>query len=118
MQVKISDERDAFISVASSGVKLLVKAIESNLEVHFQSMSRVSWSTWENVGDQSVYVSQIGQTLLSTAKIIKKNTSDTKYYRMFSEKLSGTLLNSIIDRMINSHVRIILDKVHVTDIQV
>jgi len=91
-QVKIIDERDSFIGVTSAGVKFLIKAVESNVDQHFMSMSRLSWASWENVGDQNAYITSIGTALLSTAKIIRKNLSGVKYYKMYCEKFTGKLL--------------------------
>lgn len=91
LQIKISEERDEFISVAGVGVKLLVRVIEANVDSHFSTMLRLPWTTWENVGDQSMYVTSIESVLQTTAKVISKNLSGVKYYKMYCEKFAGIL---------------------------
>ena len=104
-QVQMTDERDVFVryllslleqcliySVASAGIKLLVKTCEVNIDPHLVTMTKLPWISWENVGDQNTYVTSIGTYLMNIATLVQKVTGGNKYYKMFCEKFAESFL--------------------------
>ncbi len=55
-------------------------------------MTRLPWVSWENVGDQNLYVTSIGTYMLNTATLVQKYTGGNKYYKMFCEKIADSFL--------------------------
>jgi hypothetical protein len=65
---------------------MLVQAVENHYEPALQAMSKLSWGTIENVGDQSEYVSMIQGTLKTCVGTIQELITNKRYFRTFCDK--------------------------------
>ncbi|TPX70634.1 hypothetical protein SpCBS45565_g01703 [Spizellomyces sp. 'palustris'] len=91
--VNFNRERDAFLDVSSTGIKILVHGIENCVEPALNGMLKRPWGTLEAVGDQSEYVTIIAQTLMSTFTVARRTfASNTKYFRTFCDKFAESFL--------------------------
>jgi hypothetical protein len=62
--------------------------VEAAIDPALATMVRRSWATIESVGDQSDYVTTIGNALITTITPIRRNLSAAKYLKTFWDKVS------------------------------
>ncbi|CAK8671956.1 unnamed protein product [Clavelina lepadiformis] len=98
-RIDLSEDRAAFSSVISTSIQLLVQDMESACEPAFTAMSKVSWTNFEHVGDQSSYVNTITSHIKQTVPLVRASLSSArKYFTQFCIKF----VNSFIPRFISA----------------
>lgn len=60
----------AFISVIAKGIQGLVNALQNKIEPALVQMTKMPWSSWESVEDQSDYVNQISTAVLTVCEFL------------------------------------------------
>ena len=98
-EIDLSQERTAFTLVISNCIGILVQDLQTSCAIPLASMSKMSWTSIEHVGDQSTYVTAITGSLKQTIPLIRANlASARKYFTQFCIKFA----NSFIPRFISS----------------
>ncbi|KAI9208319.1 Vps53-like protein [Polychytrium aggregatum] len=90
--ISMSGESDAFVTVTGTAMRILIRGFENSIEPALVAMSKRNWGTLESVGDQSEYVTQIGNVLSASAAVLRSSLSGQKYFRTFCDKFSDSLL--------------------------
>jgi hypothetical protein len=85
-KIDLDPQRDGFYDTAAQAVGALVGGLESKLEPALISMSKLSWATWEDVGDQSNYIIEMGQAIQAYLPTVRK-TIYPMYFLNFCDKV-------------------------------
>lgn len=81
---------------------MLVQDLELVCEPALQAMTKISWLNFDNVGDQSSYVTQIIMNLKNTVPILRDNlASSRKYFTQFCIRFA----NSFIPKFIQNYYK-------------
>lgn len=92
--IDLSSSADAFISVASTAVKTLVRKTELDCEPAWREMRTIAWSKMEGVGDQSPYVNSLLQRIRDRSREILRHLSKPQYIRAYLDNLIDAIVNS------------------------
>jgi len=99
-QISFNGELDMFHSVTGNCVGLLVQELEAGCEQGLASMVKVSWSTVEQVGDQSYYVSQLVQAMRSMVPRLRDCLQTSrKYFTQFCIKFVSSFIPKFISNL-------------------
>ncbi|KAJ3413185.1 Vacuolar protein sorting-associated protein 53 [Chytridiales sp. JEL 0842] len=90
--VNFGQESEAFVNATGSALKSLVHIIETAIDPALATMMKRPWSSIESVGDQSDYITTIGNALVTSIKPIRKYLSAAKYLKTFWDKVSEAIL--------------------------
>jgi vacuolar protein sorting-associated protein 53 len=85
--VDLQSQADSFMGVASSAIRMLVKRVETELDLVWREMRNFPWAKLETVVDQSSYVAEMLRLIRSTASEILKFIHKQQYARAFSDQL-------------------------------
>jgi hypothetical protein len=85
-QISLNSEREMFLVAATNAVQALVREVNSCVYVAVQSMTKIPWSTFQAVGDQSEYVSMMSNSLFTNVKLIRKIVRSPKHFKWFCDK--------------------------------
>lgn len=85
-QINFEAEEDAFNSVASQCLSVLVSGIGTRFEAAFQEMLKIRWDIIETTGDEQAYVSVIRNVLRECGPRLAKNLSEVDF-DYFSDKM-------------------------------
>eukprot|EP00053_Salpingoeca_punica_P016055 m.149724 g.149724 ORF g.149724 m.149724 type:complete len:855 (+) comp16865_c0_seq1:404-2968(+) len=97
--INLNDEQDLYNELISNCVQLLMRSLESQLEPSLTAMTKMKWDGFEEVGDTSPYVLQMGRQITMTVPLIRANLSSSrKYFTNFCLKFA----NSFIPRVRNA----------------
>eukprot|EP00045_Choanoeca_perplexa_P013840 m.158760 g.158760 ORF g.158760 m.158760 type:complete len:855 (+) comp16474_c0_seq1:115-2679(+) len=99
-KVDMKEEQDAFNDIITTCTQVLVRALESHCEPALAIMIKTRWDSFEEVGDTSPYVSQIGKHITATVPLIRTyfGASNRKYFTNFGLKF----VNSFGPRVVAS----------------
>lgn len=98
-KIDLMPECETFSGVVANCIQLLVIDLIGSCEPAFYAMSKVSWATMQQVGDQSNYVSAIASHIKQTVPQIRDNLSSVrKYFTQFCMKFA----NSFIPRYVSA----------------
>jgi hypothetical protein len=85
--VDLQSQADSFMGVASSTIRMLVKRVETELDLVWREMRNFPWAKLETVVDQSSYVAEMLRLIRSSASEILKFIHKPQYARAFSDQL-------------------------------
>ncbi|THD20766.1 Vacuolar protein sorting-associated protein 53 [Fasciola hepatica] len=96
-EISFSAEIDGFAACRSACVHRLVSDLENAVEPHLVSMARVPWNNLVQVGDQSIFVTEIVKHLRTQVPLIR----DTLYsvratFTQICIKFAGSLITRFI----------------------
>jgi hypothetical protein len=86
-EVDLQNQADAFMGVASTSIRLLVKRVETELDMVWREMRNFPWAKLETVVDQSSYVPELLRIIRTTASDILNFLHKAQYSRAFSDQL-------------------------------
>lgn len=69
-QVNLEDAHEEFSILLNQAVHALAAGICADLRRVLQNMTKLNWSMWESVGDQSSYVNEINALLKQSLPIV------------------------------------------------
>jgi len=99
-QISFSGELDMFHSVTGNCVGLLVQELDCACDQGLASMARVSWAAVEQVGDQSLYVSQVVQAMRAMVPRLRDCLQTSrKYFTQFCIKFVSTFIPKFISNL-------------------
>jgi hypothetical protein len=95
-KISFAPEREAFMTLILTTIKVLVRGVENALEPAWASMQKINWAGVNGVGDQSHYISMMDAVLISLVPSIRNNLGQTKYFRTFCDKLTESIANRLL----------------------
>ncbi|EEH19110.2 hypothetical protein PABG_01429 [Paracoccidioides brasiliensis Pb03] len=94
--IDLQNQADAFMGVASSTVRGLVRIVEVELEPSWKEMRNKSWNRLETVSDQSSFVAILLSSAKSKSKEILEMLHKQQYARAFADNLVEHLSSNYI----------------------
>ena len=78
--VDLNEEQDSFHKVISNAIQLLVRALETQCDAALTAMTKTKWDQIEEVGDTSLYVSQMGKMIAQMVPFVRSSINNTRKY--------------------------------------
>ena len=94
--IDLQSQADAFMGIASATVRALVRKVEVDIEPTWREMRNTGWSKMESVGDQSSYVAEMLQRIISRAAEILGMLHKQQYARAFCDNVVELTANAYI----------------------
>jgi len=94
-KVNFDPERDIMWNLKTGAVQSLVTSFETQLEPSFAKMTKTNWVALQEVGDQSSYVTEVGEVMTTQFPLVRANLSLT-YYRFFGDKFAQWVVPKFI----------------------
>ncbi|XP_032525271.2 vacuolar protein sorting-associated protein 53 homolog [Danaus plexippus] len=99
-RIDLAPEQDLFHKMISNCIQLLVQDLEMACEPALQAMTKISWLHFDNVGDQSSYVTQIIMHLKNTVPNLRDNlASSRKYFTQFCIRFANSFIPKFIQNI-------------------
>lgn len=99
-KIDLTPEQDLFHKIISNCIQMLVQDLETACEPALQSMTKISWLSFDNVGDQSSYVTQIIMHLKNTVPNLRDNLSSSrKYFTQFCIRFANSFIPKFIQNV-------------------
>ncbi|CAH0716768.1 unnamed protein product, partial [Brenthis ino] len=99
-KIDLTPEQDLFHKMISNCIQLLVQDLELACEPALQTMTKISWLSFDNVGDQSSYVTQIIMHLKNTVPSLRDNlASSRKYFTQFCIRFANSFIPKFIQNI-------------------
>jgi len=96
-EINLSGELDMFHSVISNCLALLVQELETACDGALITMNKISWSSIQQVGDESNYVSQLISTWRGMVPRVRDCLSSSrKYFTQFCVKFVSNFITKFI----------------------
>ncbi|KAG5302880.1 vacuolar sorting-associated protein [Histoplasma capsulatum G186AR] len=94
--IDLQSQADAFMGIASSAVRGLVRNVEVELEPSWKEMRNTTWNKLETVSDQSSFVAVLLNSAKSKSEEILKMLHKQQYARAFADNFVEHLSNTYI----------------------
>ncbi|KAL7749580.1 Vacuolar protein sorting-associated protein 53 [Sorochytrium milnesiophthora] len=94
-KITLEPQREQFMSTVLNCVRALVKAFDTSFDPAFTLMSKMPWGTVQSVGDQSEYVTMMGNVVTEVMPTIQKGISNGKYFKTFCDKLADAFTSRL-----------------------
>lgn len=91
-EVDLENQADAFMGIASSAVRALVKNVELDIEPLWREMRNMPWGKLDSVGDSSSYVSEMCRVLRAKASEILQYIHIQRYKNSFCDNLVAEMV--------------------------
>ncbi|ORX41475.1 hypothetical protein BCR36DRAFT_468150 [Piromyces finnis] len=91
-RIDFSNQEDSFMNTITSSIKSLVRSLDLLIESCMVAMTKINWSSIESVGDQSIYVTDIGNNIFKYIQTIQKNINNNSYFKVFIDKFTESFL--------------------------
>lgn len=99
-KIDLVPEQDLFHKMISNCIQMLVQDLELACEPALQAMTKISWLHFDNVGDQSSYVTQIIMHLKNAIPILRDNlASSRKYFTQFCIRFANSFIPKFIQNV-------------------
>ncbi|GAM82759.1 hypothetical protein ANO11243_007450 [Dothideomycetidae sp. 11243] len=95
-QVDLQSQADAFMGVASTAVRTLVRKVEVDCEPAWREMRNISWSRLQSVGDQSPFMTSLIQRIRDRSSEILHHLTKPQYSRAFGDNLVDALTSAYV----------------------
>lgn len=99
-KVDLQSQADAFMGIASSTVRMLVRKVEIACEPSWREMRNTPWSKLESVGDHSTYVAELLRHFKEKSAEILKYLHKQQYARAFSDNLVDLMATTYIANIV------------------
>lgn len=101
-EVTLQSEWDLFMSVISGAINWQLRELEGACDGAFMTMSRVNWSTVNQVTGHSPYVNDLVETVSLVFESIKLLVEEKKYLRNFLDKAWSIILTRFTNALVRS----------------
>ncbi|ORX65032.1 hypothetical protein K493DRAFT_232156 [Basidiobolus meristosporus CBS 931.73] len=91
--VSLEAQREAFLGVINSCVRVLVQGIDTLCESKLNAMTKVTWGAGDTAKNQLEYVTGLGTILEENVSVIRQSITNERYFRTFCDKFVGTFIN-------------------------
>ncbi|RLN25905.1 hypothetical protein BBJ28_00025133 [Nothophytophthora sp. Chile5] len=93
--IELSQEIDTFHDVGAAAMKCIVSGLETSLDDELNALHKVNWQTWEAVGDESAYVTLMGEKLRAFVPVLRQMLSGL-YFTNFCDKFAASFVPKIL----------------------
>ncbi|KAF4140529.1 Vps53-like N-terminal domain-containing protein [Phytophthora infestans] len=93
--IELSQEIDTFQDVGAAAMKCIVAGLETSLDDDLNALHKANWQTWEAVGDESLYVTQMGEKLQTFVPVLRQMLSGL-YFTNFCDKFAASFVPKIL----------------------
>ncbi|ETM39889.1 hypothetical protein L914_13980 [Phytophthora nicotianae] len=93
--IELSQEMDTFHDVGAAAMKCIVAGLETSLDDELTALHKANWQTWESVGDESLYVTQMGEKLQAFVPVLRQMLSGL-YFTNFCDKFAASFVPKIL----------------------
>ncbi|PNS17893.1 Vacuolar protein sorting-associated protein 53 [Sphaceloma murrayae] len=100
-QVDLQSQADAFMGIASTCVRTLVRKVEVDCEPAWREMRNITWSKLPSVGDQSGFMTSMIQRMKDRSTEILANVHKPQYARAFTDNLVDALVTAYISNIVS-----------------
>ncbi|CEG46053.1 vacuolar protein sorting-associated protein 53 [Plasmopara halstedii] len=97
--IELSHEIDSFHDVGTHAMKCIVSGLESLLDDDLAALLKINWQSWEAVGDESSYVTQMGEKLQTYVPVLRQMLSGL-YFNNFCDKFATTFVPKILQAVL------------------
>ncbi|TMW56723.1 hypothetical protein Poli38472_006733 [Pythium oligandrum] len=97
--IELSQEIDTFHDVGAAAMKCIVAGLDTMLEEELNTIPRTNWQTWEAVGDESMYVTQIGEKLRAFVPVLRQMLSSL-YFTNFCDKFAASCVPKLLQAVL------------------
>ncbi|KAG8863567.1 Vacuolar protein sorting-associated protein 53 [Tulasnella sp. 330] len=101
-QISLQAERDLFVSVISSAITVMLKEVESAVELGLAMMLRTQWGALTTVSGESPYVESIVRAVDTVVGSVRARVEQKKYLRNFYDKAANLLLTKFTNALVKS----------------
>lgn len=99
-RIDFTPEQDLFHKIISNCIQTLVQDLEVACEPALQAMTKISWLHFDNVGDQSSYVTQIIMHLNNSVPNLRDYLSSSrKYFTQFCIRFANSFIPKFIQNV-------------------
>ncbi|CAH0404286.1 unnamed protein product [Chilo suppressalis] len=99
-KIDLAPEQDLFHKMINNCIQMLVQDLEMACEPALQAMTKISWLGFDNVGDQSSYVTQIIMHLKNAVPYLRDNlASSRKYFTQFCIRFANSFIPKFIQNI-------------------
>ncbi|CAB3221851.1 unnamed protein product [Arctia plantaginis] len=99
-KIDMTPEQDLFHKIINNCIQMLVQDLELACEPALQAMTKISWLNFDNVGDQSSYVTQIIMYLKNAVPNLRDNLSSSrKYFTQFCIRFANSFIPKFIQNI-------------------
>jgi len=91
-KIDFSNQQDSFMNTITSSIKSLVRTLELLIDPYLVYMAKINWSSIESVGDQSSYVTDIGNNMYKHIQTIQESINNNRYFKVFVDKFTESFL--------------------------
>lgn len=85
-QVDFNQPLEEFLGLTVSAIAIEVRALQAAVSVSLSAMSRIQWSTFDSVGDQSQHVTEMVATMKERVNVVRNAISGSKFFKQFCIK--------------------------------
>ncbi|RMX67122.1 hypothetical protein DD238_004879 [Peronospora effusa] len=93
--IELSQEIDTFHDVGAAAMKCIVTGLETSLDDELTTLYKANWQAWETVGDESLYVTQLGEKLRAFVPVLRQMLSGL-YFTNFCDKFAASFVPKIL----------------------
>ncbi|KAL8714900.1 MAG: hypothetical protein Q9220_001413 [cf. Caloplaca sp. 1 TL-2023] len=94
--IDLQSQADAFMGIASSTIRALVRRVEVDMEPSWREMRNTGWSKMESVGDQSSWVTEMIKSIRSRASEILGLLHKQQYARAFCDNVVDAMTTAFV----------------------
>lgn len=91
-KIDFSNQEDSFMNTITSSIKSLVRTFELLIDQSMVAMTKINWSSIESVGDQSNYVTDIGNDIFKYIQKVQGSINNSRYFKVFVDKFTESFL--------------------------
>jgi vacuolar protein sorting-associated protein 53 len=97
--IELAQEIDVFHDVGAAAMKCIVAGLETMLDEELNTIAKMNWHNWEAVGDESNYVTQIGEKLRAFVPVLRQMLSSL-YFTNFYDKFAASFVPKILQAVL------------------
>ncbi|CAH0515125.1 unnamed protein product [Peronospora belbahrii] len=93
--IMLSQEINTFHDVGAAAMKCIVTGLETLLDDELVTLYKANWRAWDTVGDESMYVMQMGEKLRAFVPVLRQMLSKL-YFTNFCDKFAASFVPKIL----------------------
>eukprot|EP00520_Triparma_pacifica_P006346 CAMPEP_0118656486 /NCGR_PEP_ID=MMETSP0785-20121206/13513_1 /TAXON_ID=91992 /ORGANISM="Bolidomonas pacifica, Strain CCMP 1866" /LENGTH=779 /DNA_ID=CAMNT_0006549345 /DNA_START=237 /DNA_END=2573 /DNA_ORIENTATION=- len=97
--VDLMDVQDEFFTVSSIALRILVSGLDNRIEPCFKDLVNTNWSSFDDVGEESLYVRNCSSLVTTFASNCQK-ILPSSYYRNFCDKFASSFMASFHNSLV------------------
>jgi vacuolar protein sorting-associated protein 53 len=98
-RIDMLNDQEVFHEITAKAIRVLVSGLTNRTENALRALSATNWSTWDAVGEESVYVRGMHEEIEPYVRTVRK-LLPTSYFRSFCDKFGLLFSNAYYDSII------------------